>query len=394
MKKLLLGLMFVILFPTLCIADTSFHIGVFTDSVSHGEDTYRGAERIIKEYGEIKDGGIINLKTRPDAFMEETETIISQIISFADDPKMKAIIVHAATPGTVEAFSSIREIRPDILLFAGDLLVDPVMLADVADFVVDSDQITRGYTIISAAKKLGADTFVHVSYPRHMSMELKSRRRDIMREVCNDLGIKFIDMGSPDPIGDVGISGSQLFIYEHVPIWLEEYGDHTAFFFTNTAHTEPAIRQIARLGGIFIEADTASPTVGYPGALGIEFEEADQGNWPAILKKVEDKVIEAGGAGRMGTWVYSFTYSNIAGLVEHAIRVIEEKSELLNKDDFLKAISKYTPGAAWNSSYYIDADDVVRKNFLLVYQDTYVFGKGYLHMTSEIVPEKYYNIGR
>jgi len=33
---------------------------------------------------------------------------------------------------------------------------------------------------------------------------------------------------------------------------------------------------------------------------------------------------------------------------------------------------------------------------MLLYQDTYVFGKGYLDLTSEIVPEKYYdkNIGK
>jgi hypothetical protein len=61
----------------------------------------------------------------------------------------------------------------------------------------------------------------------------------------------------------------------------------------------------------------------------------------------------------------------------------------------LDAFVKYSPGAEWNSSYYVDADDVVRENYLLVYQDTYVFGKGYLNQTSEEIPEKYYdkNIG-
>ena len=33
-----------------------------------------------------------------------------------------------------------------------------------------------------------------------------------------------------------------------------------------------------------------------------------------------------------------------------------------------------------------------KKNFFLVYQDTYVFGKGYMGATSVKVPEKYLKI--
>jgi len=53
----------------------------------------------------------------------------------------------------------------------------------------------------------------------------------------------------------------------------------------------------------------------------------------------------------------------------------------------------YTPGAQWNGGSYIDANTgVTAKNHLLVYMDTYVFGKGYLPTTKQTVPEKYYNM--
>jgi len=152
---------------------------------------------------------------------------------------------------------------------------------------------------------------------------------------------------------------------------------------------EPLIRRIAEIGGIYIETSYGSPILGYPGALGVKFEKSDQGDWPKILKKVEDAVIEAGGAGRMATWAYSYQYASVVGLVEHAKRVVEGKSELLKVSDFIDAVDKYTPGAGWNCSHYIDADNVVRKNFLLTYQDSYIFGRGYLNMTSEVIPEKY-----
>ena len=396
MKKILLVFLFIVLVSSIALAGAPFHIGIMTGTVSQQEDEIRGAEWLIKEYGQVSDGGMISHLTWPDNFMTEMETTISQIVSWADDPKIKAIVVQTAVPGTVEGFRRVRELRPDILLFAGSPQEDPKMVSEVADFSVYVGALSRGYLSILEAKKLGADTFVHITFPRHMSYELVSRQRDIMKVACEDLGLKFISVGAPDPTSDVGVAGAQQFILEKVPAWIEEYGKNSAFYATNDSHQEPLIRRIAELGAIYIEAFYASPIAGYPGALGVKFEESDKGDWPKILKKVEDAVIEAGAAGRMATWAYSYPYSCVVGLGEHAKRVIEGKSELLNKNDIMDAFNKGTTGAEWNSSYYVDADDVERKNFMLIYQDTYVFGKGYLELTSEIIPEKYYdkNIGK
>ncbi|MGE5551929.1 MAG: DUF3798 domain-containing protein [Bacteroidota bacterium] len=373
-------------------ASAPFHIGVVTGTVSQSEDDLRGAERLIEEYGSVSKGGMINHLTYPDNFMTEMETTIAQIVGLADDPLMKAIIVNQAIPGTVEAFRRVRERRKDILLLAGGPHEDPGMLSDVADLSINPDNVARGYLIIAAAKKLGADTFMHISFPRHMSYELLSRRRDIMKVACKDLGLTFVDMGSPDPTSEVGVAGAQQFILEQVPSWLKTYGKKTAFFCTNDAHTEPLLKRIAELGGYFIEADLPSPTMGYPGALGVKFDDSDKGNWPKILKKVEDAVIKAGGKGRMGTWAYSFGYTTTAALGELAKRVVEKKASLKKMKDVMAAFAKYTPGAEWNGSYYVDAKNVERENFIQIYQDTYVFGRGYLGMTKVKVPKKYFDI--
>jgi len=396
MKKLLLTFLFIILFSSITLADAPFHIGIMTGTVSQAEDSLRGAEQLIEEYGQVSDGGMFSHLAYPDNFMAEIETTISQIVSWVDDPLMKAIVVGESVPGTVEAFRRVRELRPDILLFAGHPHEDPVMVSEVADFSMYVDMLSRGYLSTLEAKILGADTYVFITFPRHLSYELISRTRDITKVACEDLGLKFITVGAPDPTSDVGVAGAQQFILEKVPAWIEKYGKNTAFFTTNTSLNEPLIRRVAEFGAIYIEPGVASPIVGFPGALGVKFEEADKGDWPKILKKVEDAVIEAGGAERIATWAYSYSYCTTAGLGEHAKRVIEGKSELLDKSDIMDALGKYSPGAEWNCSSYVDANDVKRKNFLLVYQDTYVFGKGYLKLTSEIVPEKYYdkNIGK
>ena len=391
MKKLLV-LLVVAMFSVFAFSAAAFHIGVVTGTVSQSEDDLRGAEALIKNYGDSASGGMITHLTYPDNFMSEMETTIAQIAGLADDPLMKAIIVNQAVPGTAEAFRKVRERRPDILLFAGEPHEDPGVIAPVSDIAINADNIARGYTIIYAAKMLGAKTFVHISFPRHMGYELLSRRRNIMEQACKDLGLKFVFETAPDPTSDVGVAGAQQFVLEKVPAWLKKYGQETAFFCTNDAHTDPLLKRIAELGGYFIEADLPSPLMGYPGALGVDLK-AEQGNWPAILKKVEEAVVAKGGKGRMGTWAYSYGYATTAGLGEYAKNIIEGKAKLNNLKDLLAAYNVYTPGAEWNGSNYKDMNTGIKsKNHFLLYQDTYIFGKGYLGMTKITVPEKYFGI--
>ena len=263
------------------------------------------------------------------------------------------------------------------------------MITSTADFAIGVDNIMRGYLIINTAKKLGAKTFVHISFPRHMSYELLSRRRAIMEQACKDLGLKFAFETAPDPTSDVGVAGAQQFILEKVPAWVQKYGKDSAFFCTNDAQTEPLLKQVAKQGAIFVEPDLPSPLMGYPGAFGIDLKD-EAGDWPAIMKKVEKAVIDAGGKGRMGTWPYSYGWSTVCALAEYGKRITEGKAKLYNLKDLWKCYDKYTPGAEWNGAPYYDmAKQMKIKKFVLVYEDTYVFGRGYMGVTKEKVPEKY-----
>lgn len=373
-------------------AKQAYHIGIVTGTVSQSEDDLRGAEALIKEYGSVDDGGIIQHVTYPDNFMDEAETTISVISGLADDPMMKAIIVNQAIPGTTEAFRRVKEKRPDVLCIAGEAHEDPGVIQSAADLVINNDFIARGYLIINTAHELGCDTFVHISFPRHMSYETLSRRAAVMKQACEDLGMTFVFETAPDPTSDVGVAGAQQYILEKVPAWIEKYGQNSAFFCTNDAHTEPLLKQLLQYGGYFIEADLPSPLMGYPGALGIDLTN-ESGDFPAILKKVEEAVVAKGGAGRFGTWAYSYGYTTTAGLGQHAINVIEGKSELLKLSDLMKAYDKFTPGAHWNGSFFSNIDTGVKaKNHVLIYQDTYIMGKGYMNTTDIEVPEKYFSV--
>jgi hypothetical protein len=143
---------------------------------------------------------------------------------------------------------------------------------------------------------------------------------------------------------------------------------------------------------MFVEADLPSPLMGYPGALGIDLT-AETGNFPAILKKVEEAVVAKGGAGKFGTWAFSYGFTVSAGLGEFAKRILDGQAAVNNLNDLYAALGEFTPGARWNGGYYVDANTGVRaRNQILIYMDTYIMGKGYLPTTEQTVPEKYYGI--
>lgn len=367
-----------------------FHIGIITGSVSQSEDDRRGAEAFQAKYGE----DIVKLAIYPDNFTEELETTIQTIVNMSDDPLMKAIIVNQAVPGTTEAFRQIKERRPDIITIAGESHEDLPEIASAADLVANNDFVARGYLIIRTAHELGVDTFVHISFPRHMSYETMSRRVAIMKAACEEFGMTFVLETAPDPTSEVGIPGAQAYILEKVPEWVEKYGKNAAYFCTNDAHTEPLLKQLLAYGGYFIEADLPSPLMGYPGALGLDLS-AEAGDFAKILAKVESAVVEKGGEGRFGTWAYSYGYTQSAGLAEHAMNVIKGESELDDIDDLIKAYEVYTGDAGWNGSNYTNVETGVKlDNVFLVYQDTYIMGNPghYMGSTDVEVPEKYFTI--
>ena len=177
------------------------------------------------------------------------------------------------------------------------------MAQTVCDIATQPDELARGVSIIESAQQMGVKHFVHYSFPRHMSMVLLARRRDIMIAECAKRGIEFHFVTAPDPTGEQGLPGSQQFILEDVPRELAKYGPQTAFFSTNDGMQEPLIKAIwnARQG-YFVEQSTPGPTAGYPAALGLNIPPERAGDMAWISAENKRLIAEHGMSGHFGTW--------------------------------------------------------------------------------------------
>ncbi len=377
-------------------AQAAYHVGVVTGTTSQNEDEFRAATWLIDTYGAVADGGMVAHVVYPDDFPAQQEKVSADIAALADDPLMKAVIVVQAIPGTAEGFRRLKEKRPDIVRLCGLPQEDPLVIQEVADMVVDFDQVSRGYTIVWAAKQLGAKTFVHVSFPRHMAIAQLARRRAIFQAACKDLGLRFASETAPDPTTAIGMEGAQRFITDNVAKWLKKYApngvDRVCMFATNDGQTEPLIRELLKSkNGVFVESDVPSPLMGYPGALGIDLSK-EGGDFEAIVRTIEAAVVEKGGAGRFGTWKFSSNYSVTRGLAVFGMRIAEGAARKDSTEGLFDALGTTTPGVRWYGSYYTDASTGLRaKNQVTIFMDTYVMGDpGYvLPTTSQKIDPKY-----
>ncbi len=348
---------------------STYKIGIMTGTVSQGEEEFRAAEKMKALYGDM-----IVTMTYPDSFMKETETTIANFMTMASDPDVKAIVVCQAVPGMSAAIEKARELRGDeLLVIAGTPGEDPDMIASKADLVLVADELGMGTTIIEEAEKMGATTFVHYSFPRHMSYQMLAARRDILKQTCEEKGIVFVDATAPDPTGDAGVPGTQQFILEDIPRKVAEYGTETAFFGTNCAMQEPMIRAVIEQHALYPQQCCPSPYHGYPGALGIEIPEDKAGDIDYVIEQIKAKVAEAGMSGRMATWPVPINMLFIEGGVEYAKAYLD--GEFTERVDEAK-LQEIFANAGANvvlSNYENTATGKVYENYFMVLSEYVVF---------------------
>lgn len=349
--------------------EEDYKIGIITGTVSQGEEEYQAAQNMLKKYGDK-----IVTATYPDNFSSETETTIANVVSLASDPKVKAIVFVQAVPGASAAIDKVRETRPDMLFIAGVAAEDPATISSKADIVMLVDEISMGTTIPTKAAEMGAKTFIHYSFARHLSYATIAARRELMVEAAKELGINFVDVNAPDPTGDQGVSGAQQFILEDVPRQIAQYGKDVAFFSTNCAMQEPLIRSIWEQGAIYPQQCCPSPYHGYPAAFNVNVS-GHEGDVKYMLDSIEAKLKEKGQEKRMSTWSVPINMLMVEAGTDYAIEFLEGRTSGRMDEVVLSKIVNRIAGGEGSATLtkYKDGD-VELDNFFMLLCDFYDFG--------------------
>ncbi len=343
-------------------AEFDFKIGIMTGTVSQNEEEYRAAENVVKKYGEDH----VIVMTYPDKFMDEQETTISNIVSMASDPDVKAIIICQAVPGTSAGIEKAKEIRDDILFIAGTPGEDPTLIAKSADIVLNVNEPQNGVTLIEQAKAMGAKTFVHYSFPRHMGYAMLSKRRDILKEEAKKAGIEFVEATAPDPTGDAGTTGAQQFILEDVPKLVKKYGKETAFFSTNCAMQVPLIQSVVKTGALYPQPCCPSPYHAFPQALEIEIPDDKKGDVQFAIDEITKAVADKNMTGRLSTWPKPVSMMYIQAGAEYAIKFGKGETDgKFDKKVLTEECEKFIDGAKLYLDPLVD-DEYDLPNYLLV----------------------------
>ena len=354
-------------------ATEDFKIGIITGTASQGDEEITQANKMKEKYGDM-----IVTSTYPDNFTTETETVISNTVAMASDPAVKAIIWCQAIPGTAAAIDKVRETRPDMIFIVGTPGEDPGVINPKADIVLQVDEPGCGIVIPPQAKKQGAKTMIHYSFPRHMSYALIVARHENLKKYCAENDIELVDVTTPDPTGDSGITGAQQFILEDVPRQIEKYGKDTVFFTTNCGMQEPLIRSVFENGAIYSLQCCPSPFHAFPAALNIDMagHEADV---DYMMEQLQAKVTEANMGGRVSTWGVPCNMLFISAGVEYAKKVLEGETsgavldEALLRSTIQECAEQFTPGAQMTLDYYVDDDGNAKENHFLVMSDFVTF---------------------
>lgn len=343
-------------------AETSnFKIAVMTTTVSQSEEEMRVLENLKAKYPEM-----IVSATFPDNFAKEQETTMSNVVNLVSNPDVKALVLFQDVAGVAAAVSKAKEIRPDILVLTCVLGEDPSVISQQVDIAMNPDQIGMGKAIVEQAKSMGATTFVHYSFPRHMSMQILSDRRDRMKAAAEELGMKFVDATSPDPLGDSGVPGTQQFILEDVPKMIAQYGEDTAFFGTNPAMQEPIIKKVAEGHAIFPQPCDPSPYQGFPSAFGIAIPKDKAGDPEFVLNAVKEKVQELGNSGRMSTWPVSANMLMCESIFEYARQYCEGTITDKRDMDAMQKICEEIAGKKVSMIELVDGDKTYNNVFTIL----------------------------
>ena len=313
-------------------------IAVITSTTSISGDAFRSAQGLLEKYGPDK---IIHY-IWPDNFMDEQKQTLDTLIALASDKDIKVLILNQALPGSNAAVEKLKETRDDIFIVYCTIHESPAESARHANLILTSDELGMGQAMVKQAKKQGAKTFVHYSFPRHLSQPDLSASHDIIQEECEKEGILFVGATALDHTGAAGVTGARQFILDDVPKLVAKYGEDTAFYSSACPLQKPLIKSVVDCHAIYPQPCCPSPFHGFPEALGIETDD-NQDDLSYVINEASRIAADKNMTDRLSTWPVSASMMFTNAGAEYAIKWINGKVPRDGIDDEIleKCMSSY-----------------------------------------------------
>lgn len=363
-------LLFALFLLNACASEQSaFKIGIMTGSKNQNADEYLAAKEIQDLYGAEH----VVIQTYAENFVVDYEITIDRLVTMARDPEVKALIICQGVKGTNEAIRKIKEFRDDILFVVGIPGEDPYEVAKLADIVVEADKIGMGKAMALQAKRMGATTFVHYSFPRHLENALIQERKEELQHHCELNGLTFIDRECIDPLDVNYNTEANEFILSDVAEVVAKHGKDTAFFVTNCYLQVPLIQAVLNQGAIYPQPCCPSPYHGFTQALGIDLNNENMGDVSSTINEITERVHAAGCEGRVSTWPLSL--NRIAIHAGSKYGIMYAKGEITSKFDPLvfESIMRNSSKIRINISNLHDEKGIRVDNYFLILVDYLTF---------------------
>ena len=365
-------------------------IAITTPAEAEDPESYRGAEALVAAYGSAAEGGavvhaVLSLGAKPSG-------VSSFIADLATDSRIAAIVVSPAPEGSAAGFRKARRVSPNLVLIAAQSSDDRLEIEATADLVVELDRLYRPYFAAMEARSMGAASLVEAAFEGAQSSFVRSREEASLRAACGEFGLSFSRAAAPAATAGLGTA------------WLGKLDRRTALYCSEARLAEPVFRAALGSGALVVDAGPSSL-----GALGAALNlpasgERLDGAWPTPaeserlgkkeLKQVEAAAEAKGATGRISTWTSGYAGPLVEGAGELALRAVSKKNRTLDLAAFTKALEARSPSGAWIAAYDADPGTGVRSaNHILVRQDPFVLGKGYMQSALKSIPARYLALG-
>ncbi len=239
----------------------------------------------------------------PEDYDKNLDKITDEIASFADNEKVKCIIVCSDKEGMLPVFEKIKEKNEDITTIAAG--VEEIQNEDKQDDVIMNEDINIGFNptdkdnnqnAVRMAETMGAKVFVnYVDEFAKDGVEFKQKNREMQRE-CEKNGIKYVEVLVSGMKDENDSKTAEEFIKKDAANKKKSYGENVALYGCREAMDKATIDAAMENKLMVPNIHSLNSTKLYGDILGVDVSGSD---YTEINSKISEKLKSMGMEGRL-----------------------------------------------------------------------------------------------